>query len=267
MKQSYLLYIGFFFVSISANSASVDNSFLLNNAQSALPRKYQERLENYLRVTPQKDGPNCFQATAYITGLTNRMTYMSDQEFTRLLKKFNCQKIEKSSPPRSGDIGLLSSDFAQNNGMKNYEHAFIWDRYPDFLLEKIGSYSSFKLKQSHIRESEQWTMFKKECLINPDNCPLKLTNYRCPEYLAEKAFAGSNPLSQHTRTVEEWLFTSRSPSRSELSQLIVELQIIIQRDSDEVKKESNTNLLESYLLEKEEALSLLRQIQILKDPN
>jgi hypothetical protein len=260
-------FLTFSFFTLSINSLATENPYVLNNVASSLPRKYQERMEFYFRAQPKSDGPNCFQATAFVTGLSNRMTYMSDQEFTWLLKKFRCEKLEKHDSVKSGDIGLLSSDFSQKNGMKNYEHAFIWDRFPDYLVEKIGSYSSFKLKQTHIRESEQWTMFKKECLSDPDKCPLKLTNYRCPEYLAEKAYEGSNYLSQQSKTVEGWLQSAYSPNKNELEQLMSELQKVIIHHTEEIKKESNRNLLESYSLEKEEALSLIQQLQIIKDPN
>ncbi len=266
MKKFYSLFFTTFFINFSINAAPAENPYRLLNIQSSLPRSYQERLENYLKVAPQKDGPNSFQVTAFITGLTNRMTYMSDQEFVWLLKKFNCQKIEDHTALKSGDIGLLSNNIT-HNGTKNYEHAFIWDRYPELVVEKIGSYSTFKVKQSHIRESEQWTMFKKECLTSPDMCPLKLTNYRCPQYLAEKVPMGSHPLNQLTRAIEEWMFNSHSLSKIDLSELTQELQAIIKNNSHEITKQKNTNLFESYSLEKEEALSLLRQIEIFKDQN
>jgi hypothetical protein len=265
MKRLFLVKIVFY--SFCLNAAPVTNSFDLNNVPSALPRKYQERLENYLRASPDKDGPNCFQATAFITGLTNRMTYMSDIEFFWLLKKFNCKELQKNDVPQSGDIGLLSSDFSKRNEMKHYEHAFVWDRFPDYLVEKIGSYSSFKLKQTHIRESEQWTLFKKECLIEPDKCALKLTNFRCPQYLAEKVYNGSNALEQQSRTVEEWLRSKHLPPKKDLSQLVLELKSLLSRNSEQINKQSNINLFESYSLENEEARSLLRQVQILMDPN
>ena len=248
LKQSLSLFLCF---QINA-AAPIYESIHLNNVESSLPKKYQERFERYLKSSIDQDGPNCFHATAYITGLTNRITYMSDQEFVGLLKKFNCQKIEKHEALKSGDIGLLSSDFSKINGMKNYEHAFIWDRYPDYLIEKIGSYSSFKLKQSHINESSEWTLFKKECLSNPDKCSLKLTNYRCPQYLAEKPYQGSDQLKALSQTVENWLRSTDTPSEEKMTQMELELKNIVSHSTSEIK---------------EEALSLLRQVKILQDPN
>jgi hypothetical protein len=230
----------------------------LNNIQSTLPQKYFERFQRAVKSTPLQDGPNCFQSTAYISGLTNRTSYMSDIEFFLLLKKFNCQKITRNEAIKAGDIGLLSSDFSSEFRTQHFEHAFIWDKFPDYLIEKIGSYSSFKLKQTHIKESENWTLFKKECIAEPDKCPLKITNYRCPQYLAEKPWSGSAKLESQRRLIEGWVHSSDNPTSEDISKIIIELKIIL-ADFEKEKKENS--------LEKEEAISLLRQVQIFQDPN
>jgi valyl-tRNA synthetase len=189
---------------------------------------------------------------------------MSDQEFMALLKKFNCEKIEKYDSIKSGDIGLLSSNFSFDGKAKGYEHAFIWDRYPDYLIEKIGSYSSFKLKQTHIKESESWTLFKKECLTEPEKCPLKLTNYRCPYYLAEKPWHGSPSLEEHRKLIDSWIHSNENPLTPDITKTLDELKTII----EEIKKEEKKSTLSlGKIIEKEEAISLLRQVQIFQDPN
>jgi hypothetical protein len=182
----FILLFALVFSSFELVANTNDADVYLNNIPSSLSQKYFERFQRALKAPPLQDGPNCFQSTAYISGLTNRTTYMSDLEFFLLLKKFNCQKIERNETIKAGDIGLLSSDFPSAHRIQHFEHAFIWDEFPDYLIEKIGSYSSFKLKQTHIKESENWTLFKKECLEEPAKCALKLTNYRCPQHLVEE---------------------------------------------------------------------------------
>jgi hypothetical protein len=183
---------------------------------------------------------------------------MSDIEFFLLLNKFNCKKVERNETIKAGDIGLLSSDFASKHRPQHFEHAFIWDKFPDYVIEKIGSYSSFKLKQNHIKESENWTLFKKECIEEPDRCPLKLTNYRCPQYLAEKPWSGSTLVETQRRLIEGWIHSTENPISVDISNVIIQLKNILANLEKEKKENS---------LEKEETISLLRQAQIFQDPN
>ena len=223
-----------------------------NKAESSVPANYLKRFQKLIyKPLQEHDGPNCFQSVAYITGLTNRLSYLSDQEFILLLKKFNCVKLEKTESIKSGDIALLSSDILSRGEARNYEHAFMWDHYPDYIIEKIGSYSSFKLKQSTLKESENWTLFKKECLDDPDKCRLKLSNFRCPQYLTETPWQGSPKLEEQRKTIDKWMLLGESPLINEIKKINNELKSFI----------------EETKLEKEEATSLLRQVQIFQDPN
>lgn len=256
--NAFILLLVVTFSSFQLFANTTDTGIYFNNTESTLPQKYFERFQRAIKFSPLQDGPNCFQSTAYISGLTNRTSYMSDVEFFLLLKKFKCQKITRNEAIKPGDIGLLSSDFSSEYRTQHFEHAFIWDKFTDYLIEKIGSYSSFKLKQTHIRESENWTLFKKECIAEPDNCPLKLTNYRCPQYLAEKPWSGSEKLENQRRLIEGWIRSSDNPTPEDISKIIIELKIIL-ADFEKEKKENS--------LEKEEATSLIRQVQIFQDPN
>lgn len=213
------------------------------------------RLSKYKSKPALLNGPNCVQASAYLLGITDRMTFMTLEELKVLLDKSKCQKLDDRAHVLSRDLAVITQKLVLSDKTSDEElvHAFVWANYPDEVYSRTGRLSGFDLERTKFSTIEKWQQFNRKCLDNAALCStMHITHYRCPENMAIQET--SPELRDSRLLLEKWIFDGNFPTEQDVSKMKQKLEIVFKKTKALTK-------------EHEEARSLMYQLQILADPD